>query len=626
MTVAKGGLVGWLLMVVVAAGCVEALPVPLTATELRQHWTGAALVAYLGQPDASAAVCDLPSPQPGAGAPISDFMTERLVDGLGDGTIPPPLWRACVDKMVRSADSPSAVRLLDRVVTTYARAITAQRLEADTSLQARVSAMETVYLERPADRSAHPNVVANAVGNVRRALGRGALDSWASPQATAFLDAVDIDEGRLRGRVVDLAMLDQLFAAGDEALLRRCSEHLRAADLRTEARRRVIRLHIQASRDPEVRAQAAAVESTVMTRGFNPASLEAHPPGRARLDLPARQITVRQQVLAGTATLLGSAERVPPLSVLPEIALRGALEIELEGLSRPVTICAPAAQLDPEPCVTADQVIVASPLVAIDRDGALHFVDALAAAQVAQLARTVDQVVLPISVAGRRLLAPEWALVFEKPRDDLDLPATPGEPDMQIRVERGPHGRLVDMVHTKDRDYLVAVEAADAPNFHIASRGADGRSGSDGSDGIDGFSGTSGVNASCPSFSGTNGNAGGDGSSGSDGSDGGAGDPGGNIQVDIACGGAPCTDLVALVGRTISSVGGRGGSGGRGGRGGKGGRGGSGGSRTTCTTDNHMVSVSGGSDGMLGRDGASGRHGSQGSSGAPGRVSVRVVH
>jgi hypothetical protein len=314
---------------------------------------------------------------------------------------------------------------------------------------------------------------------------------------------------------------------------------------------------------------------------------------------------------------------VPPLSVLPEIALRGALEIDLEGLSRPITICAPAAQLDPEPCVTANQITVASPLVALDRDGALHFVDDLPAAQVAHLARTVDKVVLPISVAGRRLLEPELALAFERPRD-LDLVATPGEPDMQIRVERGPHGRLVDTVHARDRNYLVAVEAADAPNFHIISRGADGRSGFDGSDGIDGLNGMSGSSASCSS-SGSDGSPGGDGSSGSDGSDGGGGDPGGNIQVDIACGGAPCTDLVALVGRTISSVGGSGGSGGRGGRGGKGGRGGSGGSGTTCTTDNSTVSVSGGRDGLPGRDGSSGRDGFRGSSGAPGRVSVRVV-
>ena len=541
-------------MVVVAAGCAEALPVPLTATALRQHWTGAALVTYLGQPDASAAVCDLPSPQPGVAASVTDFMTDHLVDALGDGTIPPPLWRACVDNMVRSADSASAVRLLDRVVAAYSRAFTMQRLEADASLQARVDAMEAVYLGTAGGSRGPRQRRRQCRRQLARRAGRGALGSWASPHATAFLDAVDIEEGRLRGRVVDAATLDRLFAAGDETLLRRCSERLPAADLRTEARRRVIRLHIQASRDPEVRAHADAVENTMMIRGFNPASLEAHPPRRARLDLPARQITVRQQVQAGTATLLGSAARQPPLSVLPEIALRGALEIDLEGLSRPLTICAPAAQLDPEPCVTADQITVASPLVTIDREGALRFVDNLPAAQVARLARQVDQVALPISVAGRRLLDPEWALTFEKPPDDLDLPATPGEPDLRIRVERGPHGRLVDTVHARDRDYLIAVEAADAASFHIISRGAAGRSGSDGSDGSDGSSGMSGSSASC-SFSGGDGSPGGDGSNGSDGSDGGAGGPGGNIQVDIVCGGALCADLVSLVGRTISQRG-----------------------------------------------------------------------
>src|SRR4029077_10262569 len=117
--------------------------------------------------------------------------TVHLVEGLDDGTIPPSLWRACADKMVRSADSPSAVRLLDRVVAAYARAITAQRVEANASMQARADALEAVSLERPADRPAHANVVANAVGTLRGALGRGALGSWASEHATAFVDAAD---------------------------------------------------------------------------------------------------------------------------------------------------------------------------------------------------------------------------------------------------------------------------------------------------------------------------------------------------------------------------------------------------------------------------------------------------
>ena len=83
-------------LVLVLAGCAAELPLPMTAGELMARESGRALVAYLGQPDASPAVCDLRA----SGPHIQVFSPEvrgALVAGLVDGKINPALWRRCVD-------------------------------------------------------------------------------------------------------------------------------------------------------------------------------------------------------------------------------------------------------------------------------------------------------------------------------------------------------------------------------------------------------------------------------------------------------------------------------------------------------------------------------------------------
>ena len=614
----------FLLLLVLGWGCAERVPLPITATELRQQWSGPALIAYLGQPDASAAVCDLRPPRPGLIVSIPADVRETLVDGLVEGTVPPVLWRACVERMLRTADGASVALLLDQVAHSYGRALSDQNLETNPTLQARVEAMEIVFLDSPPDHRADPDVMAALVSDVREAVTRGRFGPWAARHGAGLLEAMDIEQGRVRGRVVDRARLDQLLAAGDEALLLRCSQHLPTPELRTEARRRVIRLRIQASPDPALRADAAAIEQTVMKFGVNRVSPSAHAPLRARVKLPVRQVLVRQQVLERTAMLLGAADQRPGLSVVPDLPLRHALEIDLEGLTRPVTICAPLAALDPEPCLAADEITVENPLVTLDREGVLHFVDHLSVPQVTRLAQEDQQIVLPISIAGRRLVAVTWALAFEKPAD-LTLRGNVSGPDLRVRVERGAGTRLVQTVRAAGETYVAVVERADTPTFRIVSRGPDGGAGMNGQPGSDGSAGLSGSNASCPSSSGEAGGPGSDGSAGGDGGGGGNAGNGGAIQVEIACGVARCDDLVALLRTTIVSVGGSGGPGGSGGDGGRGGRGGMGGSSTSCITDDGSHTLFGGRDGLSGRDGIAGRSGFPGSAGVPGAVSVRVV-
>jgi hypothetical protein len=117
--------------------------------------------------------------------------------------------------------------------------------------------------------------------------------------------------------------------------LTRFANRLPSADLRDAAKRRLVRVHIQLSAFDEVHTAAAEVEDKVVRDGHNRVSLTAHPLARAWFDervATIRHVLVRQHVWDRTATLLGSAERRPTLSVLPELSLRGALWAELDAV------------------------------------------------------------------------------------------------------------------------------------------------------------------------------------------------------------------------------------------------------------------------------------------------------
>src|SRR5262249_33743788 len=161
------------------------------------------------------------------------------------------------------------------------------------------------------------------------------------------------------------------------------------ANLRQEARRRVIRLKIAESPFPEVRENPAAVEEVVMKLGAYPISPADYPPLRGAIDasrVPLRGVVGRQHLHEHAATLLGSAGDRPGVSVLPEVNLRGALTVELRGISRPVTLCRPAKDLDPSPCLVASDVKLENPMAYLDQDGAFHFVEHVAAHDAINLA------------------------------------------------------------------------------------------------------------------------------------------------------------------------------------------------------------------------------------------------
>jgi hypothetical protein len=375
-----------------------------------------------------------------------------------------------------------------------------------------------------------------------------------------------------------------------------------------------------------VRQAPSAAEEAVLRAGANPISLAEHEPERGWLDPSwnaSRELLVDQRLPDQTARLLAISSDRPTPAVIPALPLRGALQVELRGLPRPVTLCAPPAALDVTPCLPPSAVRLDGGQGTIDGDGVLRVVDAISEADAISLAQQGRTLSLSILVAGRRIASLGWRLTFATPPDLVLTGEGAGRqgPGLAVSVDGSVSDLVIYAVDDGRRRSQAVVERSEAAAFHVVSRGAPGRPGASGSHGSDGTTGTDGWSATCPSSSGTSGSNGGDGSDGQAGEPGGPGGPGGDVQVTVTAGAATLDELLRLLGSTVRSEGGPGGPGGSGGIGGSGGPGGRGGSGTTCSdADGRSWSLSGGSDGLSGRDGSAGGDGWPGPAGKPGRV------
>ena len=610
-----------------AAGCAAQLPMPMTAEDLARFDSGDALVAYLGQPDASANVCDLRAQGPHVGS-TGDDVRKALVGGLVEGRIEPALWRRCVDALLASLPADAAASLIDASGRGYRKVITQDEFEKSAALQARLAALQKLYLERRNGLDGHADVLGPMFGDLRKALAKQKLGPLAARAGEELLAAVDLERGQFRGRAVDAALIDGLE---EETWLRRFAVRLPQAELREHARRRVIRLQIARSPFLEVREHAAAVEEAVMKHGVNRVDVAQHLPLKGWLDpqkTPMRGVLVRQNVWEQTAMLLGYAGDRPGVSVLPEISLREALMVQVRGVSRPVTLCAPAEALDPTPCIAARDVALDNAPAYLDDDGAFHFVDHIAMRDAVALAQEGERLALPVRVGGRALLSLEWALYYERPENLVFGGGGAGArgPDLSVGIDHRDRQRFFVTVFGPGRSYLAVVEARDMAGFVIGSQGAAGFQGHAGAQGTNGTDGSSGMSASCPSTPGGNGGNGTDGGPGGNGGPGGRGGDGGNVAVELACGDEPCDEANELLRQIVVSMAGAGGAGGPGGAGGRGGRGGAGGSGTSCTDSNgNSTSVSGGTSGSNGSDGARGADGQPGPPGRAGSVHLKIV-
>ena len=607
---------------VALAACAPApptFPLPMTATDLVLHGTGAALVAFLGQPDASPTVCDPEARGPHL-ATLDERGVEAFVGALRDGRLPPETFRRCAERLLRT---PAAGPLLNRMGTLYRELLKSGTVDRDPTLEGRLDVLDALYAGRPQGTALDPARLRAWSAELEQAVAEHRLGLTGTRHAAELLATFSLERGQWKGAPVDEASLDALQVQGDEALLHRFAARLPDPELRRQALRRIVRIHIAASADPDVREHGREVEDIVMKLGRNPVPLDRFPPTGASIDaahFPIDRVIVRQNVAAGTAKILGARG-----SVVPEVSLRGSLHVELTGIPHPVTLCGPTKELSPAPCVDPAALEIGNGLVSADRDGALIFLDDARIPALFPLARS-PQLTIPFAIAGKELTVLRLGLFFEKPDD---MPFAGGQP-LAIDIDAKGEGRLTYTIAGAGFSYAAVIERPLASTFHIESRGAPGPPGFDGPRGMDGMPGFRGTNAICPALPAGNGGPGGPGMWGGPGNPGAAGGRGGDITVRLDCGGTPCDALVEQLKRAIVSVGGPGGPGGRGGDGGRGGKGGLGGGGADCPTRNAdgtstVNSLTSGVNGMDGQDAQRGPAGPPGPPGPPGQVRVQVL-
>ena len=612
----KDAVVFTITVALTTAGCAAPrAELPMTGSDLAANASTAALVAYLSQPDADPDVCT----STGARLRASGDLPGKLVAALDGGKVPPDAWGACVALLLPALD-PSQAAEFENAIVEAAAAVLRDTHTAATLRSRRIETLARVYLERAPGGGATDA----AAGELEHALP-GATGPEVVRAASTLSVGLDLERGRWRGHPVDSASLDAMASDVGVVLLLRAARRLPDPALRTEAERLVVRQRIAASPFPEVRAAAESVESLVLQRGTNPMSLADHPVVHVSLAagaLPARTVVDRQRPLQDTATLLGQTAGHPMPSVLPSVPLRNAVEAQLAGVSRAITLCAATRALDPTPCIPSSDVIVGSVLAQVRDGGDLRISEQVSQATTLDLARHGSELRVPLSVGTVEAGALVWPVLFERPPDVVLSGHRPGEtgPSLTVTIERVDATHLIYVVDGSEHPVSAVVQASDARSFRVVSRGAAGANGTPGLDGMDGTSGFDGTSASCPSFSGSDGSRGGDGTSGGDGGDGSPGGQGGDVRVIViaAEGGDEALDLARA---SVASEGGPGGHGGPGGRGGRGGSGGRGGAGTTCTdADGNTQSLSGGMSGMSGSDGSDGVSGRNGAKGQPGVV------
>jgi hypothetical protein len=604
---------------------------PMTAQTLSMYESGPALLAYLTQADASAAVCDVAADAAHA-AMFTAESEQGLVASMLEGHIAPALFGACAQLALQTLDPERGASLLDALAMGEERLLRNGSLETDAVTQQRLAIVQQLILERPTGLVAHDAEIAPRMAALRRALTQRQLGPRAVAAARELLESDDVDRGLLGGQPVDVSALERLAAGAataalplgdapgagrqapvpaDEVTLTRLALRLPSAALREEAARRLLRVRIARSGFPEVRAAGAALETQLLGTGVNAISLAEHPVLSARFEaggLADRTVLVQQGRAGLGASLLALGGAGAKRSVLPVIPLRGRLWVQVQGLSGAVTACGEARDFDPTPCLAPGDVASDSAFVSRDARGDLHVTDETSELAVAQLASSA-RFEVALRVGGQPLQAVAWGLRYLLPEPLVFTPAGDGPgPNLGVLVEQLPTNRFVFTATDGVQTRQAVVEGDALSAFRVVSRGSQGESGADGQPGASGFTG-----GEC-----SDGTAG---QSGGDGGEGGPGADGGSIDVSLSCGASPCAPSTAALLRTvILSEGGPGGSGGSGGPGGAGGSGGPARAPRSSTDGQGTVVVDdpGCSAGSPGRSGSAGLWGSSGSPGAAG--------
>ncbi|HET9990769.1 MAG TPA: hypothetical protein VFQ65_19700, partial [Kofleriaceae bacterium] len=398
----------------VLSACGTKFELPMTADQAVQLASGPALVAYLGQPDANAEVCDLNGSTTAHLQALTADERGALVDGFKDGKIARGVWKKCVKTLEAELPSEQRAALLDAMLHAYDDLL-AKDLETSPARVERLSTLHELYLDRGVGVDAHPAAAASLLADAKKRVAKHDLGPIGTRFANELIDTAELEQGSWHGRTVDGTLLDELAAAGNEVTLKRFTERLPVPQLRDDARRRIVRIHIALSPFPEVQQAGPALEQKIMAEGHNAVAIADHPITHAYFDehhVVRRDVIVRQHVWQQTATLVGKDAK-QKISVVPELPLRGALLVEVAGISRPITVCADAKQLDPSPCIAVKDVAVEGKLVKLDARATVHVVDNVWLSDLMPIADH-DTFQIPVDIAGTEVVSLAWYLRFER--------------------------------------------------------------------------------------------------------------------------------------------------------------------------------------------------------------------
>ncbi|MDX2009494.1 MAG: hypothetical protein SFW67_04860 [Myxococcaceae bacterium] len=577
------------------ASCVPTFPASYGLANLQadsSKWPGDALLHFISRPGNSPSACLAQHLER-----TDDALIDPFVRGLERDAITPDVWARCSITLLPTLPPASRQRFFNRLAP-----LTRERLEASDT--ARVIAVQRVLSARPREPSEDLERLRRDVTAlpIKGASTRRALD--------ALIRTLELDEGLLEGAPLTT---DRLATLDDERLLRETEVRAPTAELRTAARRRVVRLHLAASSMREVKDRAEAAEAAVMATGRWRQALASLPPAVVQPPLTLRTaLRASQDIDAQVARL--SIDGEPP-----RIDLRPLVRFGV-GWSEPLPLCAPPDALDVTPCIDAAEVKLGTGFATLDADGTLVLLERLAMTDLVALTRAGFGLVVPLLLAGRQVQVLQVPLtILEPPSSWFEGAAATRGPAVNVVVVPSTQGLLVEAVaEGGQRRRFVLPRGATA--FEFGSRGGAGVMGRSGTPGFNGSTGSNGTSASCPGSPGGSGGRGGDGGPGGTGGPGGPGGDGGPVTVELVCG-ATCQDE-PFVRAVFKSRGGLGGPGGPGGAGGRGGSGGSGGMGTSCYSNGRTTSVSGGSAGASGSNGPPGATGPRGPPGVDGDVSV----
>ncbi len=605
----------------------ENYALPLPAAQASQLNTGDAVVSYLRQRDADPTLCD-----PFANGAHVVLQTPRdledLADGIGRGARPSK-WAECVHRMLGKMPDELAAVLLDRILHQYVLRIAYPELERDPPIMQQLEILRRVYTDRQPGKNAS-DAGRNATLTALRQLDDATLSPFGRQARDAALTVLYLERGLLPdGRPVTVESLDELASMQAEEELRIYARRIPDENLRTEAKRRLVRVRIAMSSFEELRSNSEAVEQRVMALGRNPVSLTENRPTSVDFDataMPVRGISIVQDVGSQTARLASWREQRSNVSVVPPIDLRPVLSFTVPGFSAPLRLCAPPEELRVDPCVDPSQLSISLPFARIEADGRFRLAEQLDMSQVFHIAQTGPGFRIPIVLGGEPLVDAFWDVDFSTTGNAVFASGygSPG-PAVSVVVDASDPRFYHYVMTAYGRDYHVVIEPGEMGYFGVVAAGGNGEPGARGQDGYDGQNGQDGQNASCPNTQGTNGTNGSDGGPGGPGGPGGNGGPGGFVDAKLLCLAAQCAELEAQLTPTLRAPGGAPGRGGAGGNGGSGGQGGDGGNSTTCYDQNNSsYTVNGGSDGANGHDGVDGPPGPDGLAGPPGRVALDV--